>query len=327
MSAKLKLLPILRFAVMFGFLTSVLTLALPAQDPPKVGQDTKKSSKKKDDQELPELETLTLQTKDGVQLNVQFLASTKGKNAPAIILIHDWEHSSKDFMAEDGIAYDFQKKGFAVIAPDLRGHGKSLSVVNDDKEIDLKKFKKADFASMMEDLETCKRYLLEQNNEGKLNIELLSILACGKTSVLAMEWAIQDWRWPPHKGVKQGQDVKSLILLSPEKSWKGLSITKSMKASVISGKDGKALPLFVLTGDANDSLKRQTKEIENTLKRTRGEDLAEDSLTVIVGRRTKIQGAEFTESAKARQRIQQFIELRVLSQKADLRWQNRAKAD
>ena len=307
------------FAVAFSFVTC---FDHPASAQGAKGKQNTKSKKQDDEEELPEMETLTLQTKDGVSLSVNYLASNNAKKAPAVILVHDWDGSSRDFLDDEGIAKDFQKRGYAVIVPDLRGHGKSTT--RGEKELDTKKFKRRDFELMMEDIETCKRYLKEQNNEGKLNIELLSILAVGKSSVLAINWSITDWSFPPFKGKKQGQDVKSIILLSPEKSWKGLSITKSIKAPVISGKSGKALPMFVLTGDGNASLARQTKELKRLLERSRGEELAKESLTITVGK-TKIQGAEFTGSPKARDMIHQFIELHILSKAADMRWQNRAK--
>ena len=287
----------------------------------------KKAKDKKDDKkkELPEPEKKTLTTRDGVQLNTTWYASTKGKKAPCIILLHDYLRSSRDFTGKEGLAVMLQSKGFAVIAPDLRGHGGSKKQTGRDKDIDPKRFRRSDLAKILEDIETCKRFLVSQNNDGKLNIELLTILAVGKFSTLAVDWSVRDWSFGLNsKGIKQGKDVKAILLLSPEKSFKGMSLMKAVKAPVISGKGGEALPLFILTGDKSSSLKSQSRELEKALTKSRGSDLAEKSLSVTLGK-TDIQGAGFASSKKGQEMINQFISLKVLSEADNLRWQNRTR--
>ncbi len=310
------------FICVFTLLLSVM-VAMPAES---YCQNKQASDKKKDDEEkLPEPEKTSLTTRDGVELSVVWYASNKGKKSPCIILMHDYLRSGRDFTGDGGLAVALQKKGFAVIVPDLRGHGASKKQNGRDKDLEPKKFKKSDFLKMAEDIETCKRYLVAQNNEGKLNIELLSILAVGKLSPIAIDWSVRDWSFGlSSKGMKQGKDVKSILLLSPEKSFKGMSIMKSIKAPVISGRMGRALPIFVLTGEKNASLKSQTRELEKALTRSRGSELAKESLTVTVGK-TDIQGAGFARSKKGQELIHQFINLKVLSEADSLRWQNRAK--
>ena len=99
---------------------------------------------------------------------------------------------------------------------------------------------------------------------------------------------------------------------------------KSIKAPVISGKAGAALPMFVLTGDGSSSLKSQTLELERALTKSRGSELAEKSLNVTVGK-TEFQGAQFSKSKKAQEMIHQFINIKVMSEADALRWQNRTK--
>ena len=47
--------------------------------------------------------------------------------------------------------------------------------------------------SMVLDIEAAKTYLLQRNNEGKLNIEQLGVLGTGFGATLALIWAVGDW--------------------------------------------------------------------------------------------------------------------------------------
>ena len=276
-------------------------------------------AQKKDD--LPEVESLYLNTRDGVRLNAYYYASKEGKQAPPIILLHDWEGSSKDFMNEKGLAKYLQSNGYAVIVPDFRGHGKSLEMVGTDETIDRDKFRNADFASMTLDIEACKKHLMKENNQGKLNIELLSVLAIGKSTLLATTWAVSDWSFPPLRGVKQGQDVKAVMMISPTARFKGLSQRTILKAPVFSGKSGSAIPVYLLAGDNDSTVKGDVRKIETQLKRTRGKELSKESLVVTLG--TNRQGAEFGNFGRTQKMIDQFVKMKVLSKADELRWQNR----
>ena len=271
--------------------------------------------------ELPEVEVLSLKTKDGVNLSASYFASNEGKKAPPIILVHDWEGSSKDFLAEKGLAKYLQSQGYAVIVPDLRGHGKSLELDARNDTIDLKKFRNADFLRMTMDIEACKKHLMKENNQGKLNIELLSVLAIGKSTLIATTWAVTDWSFPPLRGIKQGQDVKALILVSPVSRFKGLSLRQIIKAPVLAGQNDRALPIFLIAGVKDATAKRDTKQVQSQLERSRGSKLSESSLVVTIG--SNNHGAEFANFDQAQKKINQFIELMILAKAEDLRWQNR----
>jgi alpha-beta hydrolase superfamily lysophospholipase len=68
---------------------------------------------------------------------------------------------------------------------------------------------------VVQDVEACKKFLMEKNNAGELNIEKLCVVGAEMGAVLAMTWAITDWSWPRLATGKQGQDVKAVVLLSP----------------------------------------------------------------------------------------------------------------
>ncbi len=67
-----------------------------------------------------------LDTKDGLKNAATYLQSTKGKDAPAVILLHMFKGNRRDMLP---LGEMLQKQGCAVIMPDLRGHGESTSVL------------------------------------------------------------------------------------------------------------------------------------------------------------------------------------------------------
>ena len=72
----------------------------------------------------PKPRSVELTTKDGVRLNAIYYEGTEGETTVPVIVLHDWKQK------EDGKTYEtlaeyLQSKGYAVILPDLRGHGDS----------------------------------------------------------------------------------------------------------------------------------------------------------------------------------------------------------
>ena len=177
-------------------------------------------------------------------------AAINGKDAAAFLLLHDWNSQRSDMFP---LAKHLQSAGYAVLVPDLRGHGESTRVTGSDQTLDYEKFKPAQVASAINDIEQCRRILLTKNDAEEVNIDLLNVVAVGDSAHLALEWAITDWSWKPIGGKKQGQYVKSLTLVSPTEKFKRSSLTKLARAPVISGANGAAIPMFVIWGgqDAN----------------------------------------------------------------------------
>lgn len=172
-----------------------------------------------------------------------------GKSVAPFILVHDWTRNRNDLLQ---LALFLQSKGHAVIVPDLRGHGQSVRVLGITKPIDHENFKKSEKVSAIGDIDQCKRFLQEKNNEGILNIDLLNVVAVGDSSHLAISWAIADWSWDPVAGIKQGKDVKSLILFSPTKRFAGSVLKKLAKAPLISGRNSVALPMLIIWGGKSE---------------------------------------------------------------------------
>ena len=185
----------------------------------------------------------------------------------SVILIHDWTRSRNDMIP---LAEFLQSQGHAVIVPDLRGHGDSVEVQGVATELDYKKFTKTQQASAVADIDQCKRFLRNKNNEEVLNIDLLNVIAVGDSCHLAMAWAISDWNWEPVAGIKQGKDVKSLTLFSPTKTFAGSTLKKLAKAPLLSGRNSPALPMLVVWG-ADSKADRDCSEFVRHLRKHRPE--------------------------------------------------------
>jgi pimeloyl-ACP methyl ester carboxylesterase len=229
-------------------------------------QPTKKSGPT-----IPAPEVLQLTTKDGVQLKCTYFgpASPEGAEADGTkvipyLVLHDWGSSSEDTKL---FGKFLQMQGNAALVPDLRGHGESTvmsGIETQAKPLDYDKFRPADIATVLLDIESCKKQLVKLNNEGKLNIDMLTVVAIGDTAPIATQWVIQDWyQYPAFNmdGIKQAQDVKLLALISPGKKNGPFSMAKLAKNRLFNGE--RALPTVVMWGTSSD----EAKEAESLFKR------------------------------------------------------------
>ena len=291
-----------------------------------IGQDSKK-------QDIENPETVVLVTKDNVELRAEWFPGKPGKTTVPVILIHDWAGNRKDLysMAD----YLHREKGFSVIVPDLRGHGQSTSRKNSDKEIKAKDFRKNDFIGFLEDIEACKRFLVAKNNLGEVNIDLLVIGAVGKMSPFAVDYTLRDWQWTPLAGVKQGQDVKAIVMISPEKRFKSASMTPAFRIPLISGKNAEPIPMLLTWGKRHALTSREGQSIYSTLIGSRREDAAAipddekwKQLTVIKREyNSKSSGRDLVKekSKLISGDIGLFIEKKVADRKDEFRWQDRSR--
>ena len=291
-----------------------------------VGQESKKK-------EIENPETVVLVTKDNVELRAEWFPGKPDKTTVPVILIHDWAGNRKDLYALADFLH--REKGFSVIVPDLRGHGQSISRKNSDQEIKAKDFRKNDFIGILEDIEACKRFLVAKNNLGEVNIDLLVIGVVGKMSPFAVDYTLRDWQWPPLAGVKQGQDVKAVVMISPEKRFKSASITPAFRIPLISGKNAEPIPMFLTWGKGHSLTSREGQSIYSTLIGSRREDAAAipddekwKQLTVIKREyNSKSSGRDLVKekSKLISGDIGLFIEKKVADRKDEFRWQDRSR--
>ncbi len=223
-------------------------------------------SQKKDGQpvagELPEPEVVVIPSKlpgtAGINLSCTLFMSANSENPDEakmispMILVHDWGGSMLDLAP---LARHLQSVGHTVLVPDLRGHGRSTTIANQTQTIDYSEFRKSDFATMAEDLEACKKFLMQYNNEGKLNISMLSVLAVGDMCPVATAWVLRDWSYENRGRIKQGKDVQALLLVSPKRKFKTFSMSRLVKAPLLSGKNNYHIPTMMIWGTESASAK------------------------------------------------------------------------
>jgi pimeloyl-ACP methyl ester carboxylesterase len=309
-----------------------------------IGQDTDTGAAKKKGPEALEKEPVVLETKDGLQLECDYYPSWRaeekegngGKDVIPIIMLHAWKGSRADFakLAWDlhGLDYgsgnSLQKRGHAVIVPDLRGHGKStvIKMGQESRTIDQSLMKKSDFDAMvLQDLEAVKKFLIEKNNEGKLNIEKLCVVGADMGALMAMDWTVHDWAAPRLLTGKQGQDVKAMVLISPPMNFKGLSsgaalnafagppLSTDVSVLVIGGQEK--------GGRAWEDAQRIFKKIGQTRPKppTDPDQAAQSQDFFLDGLKTSLQGTKILDDrrleAQVAYDIGQFIELRLMAKK------------
>lgn len=216
------------------------------------------------------IESLT--TKDGVELKVTYYASTEGKNATPVVLLPDLKDSRS---VVESLALRLQtpdKKlgdkhsSFAVLAVDLRGHGDSTKqLVNGERRtVDAAKLTREDVVAMVQyDMEAVRKFLVDRNDEGQLNINRLSIVGAGLGASVAVNWAAVDWSAPPLAVGKQGQDVKALVLLSPLWKNKGLTMQNALRHAGVR----QEIAFCMLYGDKDRQTTADVKRIEKQLER------------------------------------------------------------
>lgn len=187
----------------------------------------------------PRPETVTLNTKDFVPLEATYFASTREKKATPVVLLHDYKDTRKVFAefaqrlqrpeSTDGVEHE----SFAVLTVDLRGHGDSTKQVfpnGRERELDAARLTTDDLLAMIRfDMEAVRRYLLEKNDEGELNLNKLCLIGVGMGASIATNWAARDWSAPALPTGKQGQDVKALVLVSPRWKYRGVTIQQALR--------------------------------------------------------------------------------------------------
>ena len=210
------------------------------------------SARAADEEEKPlKPENVSLRTADGVTLAATYYGSRLGKNAACVILLHASKGSRADF---DELALKLQRAGHAVIAPDLRGHGA-------ERNGELKPDEYPAMAS--QDVEAVKKFLLEKNNASELNIDKLCVVGVEMGADVAAQWAVLDWSWPPLATGKQGQDVKALVLVSPEWAFK----TLHMHDIVTDPNFRSGLSLLIIAGKSNKKDYGDARRLYNSVER------------------------------------------------------------
>ncbi|MFG0332398.1 MAG: hypothetical protein ACF8TS_03455 [Maioricimonas sp. JB049] len=158
-------------------------------------------------------------------------------NAGVVVLLHEqggsrlvWDKTSAPPGGKP-FAEVLQTQGYAVITVDLRKHGESLV------EGMTPTVKVSDYGQMvLGDMVAVKKFIFDEHQRQKLNMNKLAIVAAGMSAPIAAAYAEADWRIPPYDDsptpanrTPRGQDVRALVLLSPDSTAGRVNLARSLK--------------------------------------------------------------------------------------------------
>ena len=257
-----------------------------------------------------------LVTRDFVSLAADFYPGAEDDKTVPVLLLHGFKGSRKDFSV---LAPYLAEQGYAVLAPDLRGHGDSTSrlEVRDGRrqvaKLDTANMRAADFARIADyDMGALRQFLIARNNKGELNLNKLVILGIEMGAAVAIDWAVYDWSLPNYPGLKQSRDVKALVLISPKRTNPGLQTSQSLKHEVIQS----VLPILIVVGKGDPKAYSDASRIHSKIESLRREDPTEppEKKTLWFSQPdTSLQGAKLlnAKSLPMPSFIHKFIDLRV----------------
>jgi pimeloyl-ACP methyl ester carboxylesterase len=222
-------------------------------------------------------QTTKVQTRDGVELSLTYYPSPVakdpilGKQVTPVVLLHGEKDTQGMFSS---LVSRLQESGqernqptFAVVTVDLRGHGVSTRQTapnGQTRQLDAAKLNRNDLLAMsVHDMEAVRSFLVGKNDEGELNLNKLSLVGVGLGATVAVNWAAQDWSAPPLLVGKQGQDVKALVLVSPQWKYRGIMLQQALRIAEL--KQGAAWMLIY--GDQDPDQATDAKRIYRQLER------------------------------------------------------------
>ncbi len=155
-------------------------------------------------QNNPAPEKVRFESADGVQLQGTFYGSSK-TNPPAVLMLHALGEDSKK-KGWTLLAEELQKRGFAVLTFDFRGHGLSTDL-NDEKlfwanranaslvkgfpkatSIDYAGFNRAYYSYLCNDIAAARAYLDRKNDAGACNMSNLILIGADTGATLGAIW-------------------------------------------------------------------------------------------------------------------------------------------
>jgi alpha-beta hydrolase superfamily lysophospholipase len=263
----------------------------------KTADDTKKNAKAgKEKEKIPDPEEQTLVTSDGVRLALTYFPSNRGREAIPVVLLHMFKGTRADYKT---LALALQEKGYAVVVPDLRGHGGSTKqkVAGTEYVLNAAKMPVDQYKLMIDkDMYAVKEFLWEKNNAKELNLNKLCVVGAEMGASVAMNFAVFDSlgygdsdRGPYYGTLQLGQFVKSIVLLSPEVSFKGLPLAPMQNEL------RKNIPVLIIVGKQDAKSHDEAERVSKIFKRIPPK-LDEDRTYFFKPLDTKLQGTKLLDS-------------------------------
>ncbi|WP_237228699.1 alpha/beta hydrolase [Rubinisphaera sp. JC750] len=177
----------------------------------------------------------TVTTNDGWPLKLTYYKHEGQRNAPAVILLHS--HQGDKRIWTHKFAEELWKEGFAVVAVDLRKHGESKLETVTGASSDIGDLKRDDYVRMVtQDMEAVKDFLMKEHQAENLNIRKTGIVAPEMSAPIALNFTREDWRKIPYDDAPvfamrtpRGQDIRALVLISPDATLPGMSSALALR--------------------------------------------------------------------------------------------------
>ncbi|MGI9517665.1 MAG: hypothetical protein ACR2NP_11500, partial [Pirellulaceae bacterium] len=156
------------------------------------------------------------------------------------------------------------------------------------------------------------------------NIDMLTVVADSESTILAAIWTVRDWSFAPLGSLKQGQDVKALVMLNPTRNFRGLNGNDAFRSALFTGRSGAAFPIIVAADRSHsrdgkniyDNMMRGRRSMEGNKRLDYYRFEMEEQERVVKSRRD---GDRFLDDI-----IGGFIEENVFNRRHDFRWQDRS---
>jgi dienelactone hydrolase len=260
------------------------------------GDAKKKVKPDKEKEKIPDPEDKTIVTGDGLRLAITYYPSNQGREAIPVVLLHMFNGNRADYKT---LALALQEEGYAVVVPDLRGHGGSTKqkIAGTEYVLNAAKMPVDLFELMVEsDMYAVKEFLWEKNNAKELNLNKLCVIGSEMGASVAMNFAVFDSlgygdsdRGPYYGTLQLGQFVKSLVLLSPQVTFKGLPLVPMPEEK------RKNLPVLIVVGKQDSKSRDEAERVSKIFKRVPPK-LDEDRTYFYKPLETKLQGTKLLET-------------------------------
>jgi dienelactone hydrolase len=199
----------------------------PSSPQPAPLKESKPEKKKK-------YEPVEFKTEDKLTIKANLYAPRKSGRVPAVLMVHD---AGSNALSLDSVAQNLQRKGFAVLAVNLRGHGGSISEAYDWEKSTDPNVQAATWAFAMRDLEAATEYLRDLKNVHNSN---LSVIGMGAGAVLAAKYAVND------------ENTRAVVLIEPKPEIYGYNMMRDVT-------DLGGLPAMIMTTDDGRSAATRIK--------------------------------------------------------------------
>jgi pimeloyl-ACP methyl ester carboxylesterase len=270
-----------------------------------------------------EPERVKFDTYDQVEIHGTYFAGDLGTKSPCALILHALGGSSRE-EGWDNLAKELQKKHFAVLLFDFRGHGESTSVGNgfwyDRLNQSLRGFRPnkpkdqisyKDFTTLhhwltlVNDIQAAKYFLDRKNDLSECNSANTVVIGAESSAALGALWIATEWqrprvvvnRFPPvpvNSSEREGQDIECAVWLSfsPHITIDKAKFPPLHPESWLASPVRDKVPMCFLYGEQDSKAKSYAQRLYNGVLRAR-KDKKLKQLTVEKGiKDTKLSGRE-----------------------------------